>query len=314
MPIFGTRRRKPRLAPELDDVQLGRVLKALEGSPSPGLADLQIAQVEQLLADAGTDWDRRSHRLGVLAHAAADSNFVRTWPARRPGSGDALLLQAWADLVRGTRKGDMDDAQTAVDACYDAADLRPADPGPWVVLLGILRLLRRPSQEVFRMWQEVLSRDTWNREAHLQMLGYLSPDECGSHMQVLEFIDASRSRMPANAPTAGIELTATVRRHHTGAAAEDDLSTLMARRHWASAPAAPILDRAYANWRSPGFLHHAAAKADLNLLAFALVQANRIRDAGEVFTLIDGTVTEWPWRLVGDPMQQYAYWRERAQR
>lgn len=313
MPIFGTRRRKPRLAPELDDSQLGRVLKALDGSPSPGLADLQIAQVEQLLAESGTDWDRRCHRLGVLAAHMADSNFVRTWPARRPDSGDALLLRAWAELTEGTRKGDMRDARATVDTCYAAADLLPADPAPWAVMLGVFRLLRRPSQEVFRIWQEVLARDTWNREAHLQMLGYLSPDECGSHMQVLEFIDASRSRMPANAPTAAIELAATVRRHHT-AAADDDLSTLMARRHWATAPAAPVLDRAYANWKSPGFLHHATAKADLNLLAFALVQANRVRDAGEIFLLIDGTVTPWPWRLSGDPMQQYTHWRDRSQR
>lgn len=313
MPIFGTRRRKPRLAPELDDSQLGRVLKALDGSPSPGLADLQIAQVEQLLADSGKDWDRRCHRLAVLALHTADSNFVRAWPARRPDSGDALLLRAWAELVAGTRKGDMHDARSTVDTCYGAADLLPDDPAPWVVMLGVFRLLRRPSQEVFQIWQEVLARDTWNREAHLQMLGYLSPDECGSHMQVLEFIDASRSRMPANAPTAAIELTATVRRHHTSAA-DDDLSTLMARRHWATAPAAPVLDRAYANWKSAGFLHHATAKADLNLLAFALVQANRVRDSGEIFQLIDGTVTAWPWRLGGDPMQQYTHWRDRAQR
>ncbi|MGW6937898.1 hypothetical protein ACWGF3_02575 [Streptomyces xanthophaeus] len=313
MPIFGNRRRKPRLAPELDDGRLGKVLKALDGPPSPGLADLHTAQVEQLLTEAGTDWDRRSHRITVLARCTADSGFVRTWASRQPKNADALVLRAEVDLVLGRRTGELADARETLDTCYRAAELEPADPAPWVALLGILRLLRAHSDEVFPVWREAVARDVWNREAHLRMLGYLSPAECGSHMQVLEFVDAARPRMPANAPTVGVELTATLRRHRH-VAGDDALTAVMARRHWASAPAVTVLDRAYENWRHPGFLHHAAAAADLNLLAYALVQANRIRHAAEVFPLIDGVVTPWPWVLDGDPLQQFENSRGRALR
>ncbi|WP_411104037.1 hypothetical protein [Streptomyces sp. cmx-4-9] len=314
MPIFGNRRRKPRLAPELDDLQLGKVIKALEGPPSPGLADLHIAQVERLLADTGSDWDRRSHRITVLARYSADSHVVRSWAARQPRNADALILRAEADLVHGGRQGDLADARQTLDSCYRAAELQPADPAPWVALLGALRLLRAPSEEVFPVWREAVARDVWNREAHLRMLGYLSPEECGSHMQVLEFVDAVRPRMPADAPTVGIELTATLRRHRHVAADEDALTAVMARRHWAGAQAATVLDRAHHHWTRPGFLHHAAARADLNMLAYALVQANRIRHAAEVFPLLDGVVTAWPWQLDGDPLQQYEHWRQRASR
>ena len=49
-----------------------------------------------------------------------------------------------------------------------------------VVHLATLRREQRPHRELSAVWQEVMARDPWNREAYLQVLGYLSPDECGS--------------------------------------------------------------------------------------------------------------------------------------
>ncbi len=56
----------------------------------------------------------------------------------------------------------------------------------------------------------------------------------------------------------------------------------------------------------------AEALADLNLLAYALIQANRSGDAAEVFPAVSGVVTPWPWGLDGDPVQQFAYWQDRV--
>ncbi|MEU3923216.1 hypothetical protein [Streptomyces sp. NPDC029004] len=61
--------------------------------------------------------------------------------------------------------------------------------------------------------QGVVARDRWHREAHLQMLNYLSPEEGGSHVQVLDFVDSLRPHMPPNAPTAAVELTAAVNQY-----------------------------------------------------------------------------------------------------
>lgn len=113
--------------------------------------------------------------------------------------------------MRAARRGSMPAAQEVLDACHRAADDHPADPTPWVVILGGLRRLRCSRQEVFWAWNEVLRRDRRHRQAYLQMLGYLSPAECGSHMQMMGFIETAQARMPATAPISGLELTAATR-------------------------------------------------------------------------------------------------------
>ncbi|WKX69123.1 hypothetical protein [Streptomyces sp. XD-27] len=128
-----------------------------------------------------------------------------------------------------------------------------------------------------------------------------------------DFIDTVRSRIPSAAPAVGVELAAAVQNHHR-IVREGGINGLLADRQWTHPPAANALDQAFTEWTRPGFLSHAAALADLNVLAYALSQANRPADAAAVFTLIEGRVTAWPWRLDGDPLRQYAHWRERALR
>ncbi|MET8628734.1 hypothetical protein ABZW30_34190 [Kitasatospora sp. NPDC004669] len=296
---------------ELDDVQLGRVRRQLNSVGRLGPDDIQIDQVERLLQEAGTDWDRRGHRFAVLAEAAAPSTFARSWRRRRPRSADPLVFDAWVELVRGRQAGGMADAWAAAECCYRAAEAVPADPEPWVVLLGILRLMRAESRELFAVWAEVTARDSWNREAYLQMLRYLSPEECGSRSSQLDFVDTLRASMPSVAPVVGVELTALVD-EHARTTAKGGVEALMARRQWTHIRAAGALDTALATWPREGRLRHAAALADLNLLAYALVQAGRVREAGDTFRRIGDTVTAWPWSLDGDPLQQFVYWQAKA--
>lgn len=310
MPIFGSRRSAARLAPELDDAALGRVRKQLLSAATPGLAGIRTDQVEQVLAEPGADWDRRMHRITVLARAA-DPHLAHSWRRRRPRSADAALFQGWVDLVRGRARGQLADPQGLLDLCYQAADLQPADPGPWIAVLGVLRTLRRPMNEVLPAWREATARDAWSREAHVQMLGYLSPEECGSSGQVLDFIDSMRAAVPPDAPTAGVELISCVEAHRRTVAG-GELTPLMESVRWSQPRVAAALDHALADWPTPGHLTHATALADLNLLAYALVQANRTADAARVFAAIGGVVSPWPWGLDGDPLQQFTHWQHWA--
>lgn len=310
MSIFGPRRGTARLAPELDDAALGRVRKQLLTSPAPGMAGIRLDQLEQAFTAPGTDWDRRMFRLTVLAPLAAPGT-LESWRRLRPRSGDPLLMTVWGDLAHGRRTGGLADPQEALDLCHQAADLAPADPGPWIAALGVLRLLRRPLAEVLPAWREATARDAWSRGAHLQMLGYLSPEECGSPGQVLDFVDSMRSAVPADAPTAGVELTALVERHERTVSA-GGLSGLMASGQWAQPRATAALEEALADWPRPGHLGHAQALSDLNLLAYALIQANRAADAAAVFAALGGVVTAWPWALGGDPVRQFNHWQDRA--
>ncbi|WP_035844311.1 hypothetical protein [Kitasatospora azatica] len=301
----------PRLLPELDDRKLGNVRKQLDSPPTPGLREIQVDQVERVIQDAGTDWDRRSHRIGVLAAASAHSGLAQSWRAWRPQSANPLIFEAWVERVRGRAAGGMDNARSVAKNCYRAAELQPNDPTPWVVLLGILRLLRSDQQEVFQVWSELTARDSWHREAHLQMLGYLSPEECGSYGQQLDFVDSVRARMPETTPTAGLELTLVVEQHHR-TVARGGVDALLARRQWTNPRTAAGLEQAFQSWTTPGRLQHAAALADLNLLAYALVQAGRLQEAGEVFRLVGATVTPWPWSLDGEPVQSFTHWQAQA--
>ncbi|GAA3910057.1 hypothetical protein GCM10023084_72720 [Streptomyces lacrimifluminis] len=145
MALFGHKRQASRLAPELDDVALGRVLNGIAAARGPGPQDLAIAQVEWLLRATGDDWDRRCHRVGVLAQAAPA--LARGWRERRLRDPDALLLATWSELAT--------DPRGALALCRVAADARPADPTPWVGALAALRLLGRPSSELSPAWQGI---------------------------------------------------------------------------------------------------------------------------------------------------------------
>lgn len=315
MGIFSHRQRTARLAPELDDLELGRVLRRLNASGMSSNRAFVIALIERLLHDTGRDWDRKAHRLGVLAEAVSPT-VQDLWARERPSEADAQLLFAWGVMLR-TRyeeNPDPDEAHSALAACAQAAELRPEDPGPWVVRFGLLRRWRRPGQEVFPLWEEILRRDRCNRVAHFEMLGYLSPHECGTKMQTIDFLDQVRTAAAPTAPTAGLEIAALITFHHD-TVAQGGIHALTAIHLWERPDAASALNRALAQWPSPGHLTHAAAVADLNLLAYALIQAKRKSETGDVFRAIGGLVTSHPWTLEhGDPLHSFTTWQQRATR
>ncbi|MGV9417428.1 hypothetical protein ACWDO6_07755 [Streptomyces sp. NPDC003674] len=314
MAFLSRRRRGARLAPELGDQELGRLLKSLLATTRTGTiatTDLCVAQLSRLLAQEPGDWDRRTHRMGVLAGFLAGSHLARSWAAREPRDADALVLYAWTEVAHARTQGGLPDADGVVRSCLRAAELAPRDPTPWVVLLAVARVERWARPRVFGVWNEVIARDRWNREAYLSMLGHLSPEEAGSRVQVLEFVDTLRARMPANAPCAATELTAQVRQYHA-VLDRGGFEALVARNHWSQAMGAQALDRVAHNWARPGFLNHAAAPADLNLLAYALLAADRRMEARAVFEALDGTVAAWPWQAGGDPVQEFELARRKA--
>jgi hypothetical protein len=313
MALFGRSKSSPRLAPELDDSDLGRLCRQLKPSTMPSMADFNVEAAERLLKETDTDWDRRWHRISVLAEATADFNFDRSWLLRRPRSADALVFSACVATVRVRRGEAPTELPEAVESCRRAVEIRPHDPTPLVALLGLLRLMRRPAQQLNEVWQGVVLRDPWHREAHLQVLGYLSPEECGSPGQAREFVDAQRARMPEDAPSAGLELTAAIQDFHR-ATAGDQLNAILADLWWGRPHAAAVLDRALTSWTRPGFLRHAAALADLNLLAYALAQAGRLYEAEPVFRQLGTTVVDWPWSHHGESVEQFTHARARALR
>ncbi|MFJ9562710.1 hypothetical protein ACIRQQ_22010 [Streptomyces fuscichromogenes] len=300
MVLGRSRKPTPRLAAELDDAELGRACRQLTGRGTARTLAAPI--VERLLDDTGRDWDRRAHRLAALA-AVTRPSIQRSWAELHPDRPAAQTLFAWGALTRSTRAPlPHDEFEQAFRACAAAARLDPYDPNPWVVRLGLLRQCRRPRAEVFPIWREIVARDPWHREAHLQMYGYLSPRECGSLAQSMDFVDQVRATAPAAAPTAGLPLLPLIDRYHT-ARSKGGVQALTADRLWSGHEATGILEPAQAAWPEPGHLPYAAAVADLNLLAYALCAARAPARAEPVFRAIAGIVTPFPWGHGGpDPV------------
>ncbi|MFB8000344.1 hypothetical protein ACFC4G_47290 [Streptomyces sp. NPDC056002] len=307
MSLFSNRGRRPRLAPELDDADLGKLLKRLTSntrSSTPGTTDLCVAQIARFLEQNPGDFDLRAHRVSVLAGFLSESNLPAAWVQRDPSNASALVLHSWSAVERGRAAGRLTDASSVWERCQLVAELDPRDPTPWVVMLSVARLERYPTSDVFATWNEIVTRDRWHREAYLGMLEYLSPQESGSIAQVVDFVDSVRGRMPSNAPCAAVELAAHVMQYHA-AVSRGGAQALLARNHWNTPQAADLLERARTTWPQRTFFSHAAALADLNLLAYALTAANRRRQAAPLFTAIGGSVTSWPWRFEGDPLAAF---------
>lgn len=269
--------------------------------------------IDKVLRDTGRDWDRRALRTSVLAESTTPA-LQTSWVQEQPDNPDAQLVFAWGILQRIRYEKPTDSAETweALDACERVSALRPEDPNPWVVRLALLRLWRRPTSEVFPLWEQIVRRDPWHREAHLQMLGYLSPAECGSRAQTVEFVDRVRSGAAPTAPTAGLEIAALIEQYHY-TMDRGGVEALTAGHLWSRPEAVAALERGLADWPRSGYLNHAARVADLNLLAYALVQAKQGGQAGPVFRAIGGLVTVYPWALEnGDPLLSFANGQQRA--
>ncbi|MER8012506.1 hypothetical protein [Streptomyces sp. NPDC094149] len=310
-----------RLVPELDDSELSRVLSHLHAQIAAQGDNLAEANdrgaltypVEQVLRDSGGDWDRRVHRLLVLSSLKEAPVLARQWRARRPDCADALLFEACAQLSHRGSEDPSHDLGPVITQCHQAAKLLPSDPAPWIALLACYRLVRATAADVRWAWEGICARDRWNREAHVQLLRYLSPRERGSHAMMLQFTDAVRNQAPPRSPVEALPLLASLTQYLSLQEA-GGLNALTARRHWNQPQERTLVDDALCTWPQADYLTHAAALADLNLLAYVLIKAGRTRDAATVFHTIGPVITSWPWREDGPPVETFRHWSHRAQR
>ncbi|MFF4059630.1 hypothetical protein ACFYZ8_28825 [Streptomyces sp. NPDC001668] len=262
--------------------------------------------VSTLLRDTGRDWDRRWHRMSVLAGGVPVAVCER-WMAERPGDADALVLWACVRSTRWTSAAGRSAAQDAERACLRAAEACPEDPTPWLALLGLMRSLAVPARDAVPVWTEAVTRAPWHRGAYHRLLKYLSPRGRGSVADMMDFAGHGATRAPHGSPLALLPVAARVElvahRHRQ--------MSLGADSHWNEPRAGAEIEAALADWFHTGAAPHAEAVADLNLLAFALVRMHRPADAAPVFRRIGRHMTPHPWELLPEPERTFLYWRDR---
>jgi hypothetical protein len=284
----GRRRAAHTLDAALDDGELVAARTAL--------AQGRWQTTRSLLARTGDEWDRRGHRVTVLAlepHAAA---WARDWLLAEPDSGDAAVLLALAQVQRALRgKGK---PVRAREACHAAAALAPADPTPWLGLLMLERALGA-EEEVFRLFGEVRGRYADHHHAHHLMVARLAerhtdagPDPLH---EVYDFANGAADRAPADSPLAILPVVAHAERYRVLAATGHEPADPAASGHWAGRRARQVMKAAFDWWLEWEHEGHPRRLVDLNFLAHAKVCEGRGAEAAALFHRIGEHVTPVPW-------------------
>ncbi|MFJ3200152.1 hypothetical protein [Streptomyces sp. NPDC086989] len=312
--VMAWKRRRSAAAPHYDpafgDKALAEACQDVAAGRWQGPRDL-------LAAGGPHDWDRRSHRIRLLANAAADRRVAEAWQSAEPHSADAVVLRADIEVMRMfavARRGTMPAANRldwTARICLHAADAAPDDPHPWVSLVTLARLYEGGHAETGRWWQELCARDPHHREAHHQGLRYMSARWHGSHGQASTFARERAAAAPLGSPLAVLPQVARAEQYRHRAEREGP-GRLDLLHHWNGDAELWDLRTTMERWIGFRTAVQAQDVADLNHLAHALVHAGLLTEAATVFELLDGRATRVPWSYTGDPEQQYTRWRTRA--
>ncbi|CUW27420.1 hypothetical protein [Streptomyces reticuli] len=289
----------------LDDVEL-RTARA-------ALAQGRRQAARSLLVHTGDDWDRRGHRLTVLAEDPYAAAWASDWLAAEPGSADATALLALA-LVHRALRG-KEEPVRAREACDTAAALAPADPTPWLGRLLLARTLG-PEREVLDIFAELRRRHPEHHHAHHLLIARLAERPAGGRAEAHEVYDVAElaaAEAPADSPLAVLPVIAYAERYRVLAATGLAPADPAACGHWSGPRARRILRASFDWWLEWEHDEHPRRHIDLNHLAFALSRAGRPAEAAALFQRIGEHATPAPWVYAHpDPLAAFHAARTRA--
>lgn len=300
-PLVGRSRRRgePPPDPALDDVELADVRNQL----SQG----RWTRVRSLLARTGDDWDRRAHRLTVLADTKGAHAWAGDWLLAEPESADAAALLACAEVHRALRGRCSPDR--ARQSCHRAAGRAPNDPTPYFALLLLARHLGT-EEAVLQLYDQVRARHPDHHHAHHLIIARLaerSPDKGQDPLhEVYDFAAWAAEQAPADSPLAVLPVVAHAERYRALAVAGQVPSEPETSGHWAGRRAQQTLRAAFDWWLEWEREDHPRSRVDLNFLAHAKHCAGRTAEAAALFHRIGPHRTESPWSYPDrDPHQAF---------
>ncbi|MGW1491540.1 hypothetical protein [Streptomyces sp. NPDC002402] len=316
---MAARRRRDGFVPDFDPAFGDRPL-------ADAVHDIVIGRwqgVRDLLRATGADWPLRTHRLRLLAHAAAGSSAVEAWRAAEPGSPDAEVLRAATEVVRVFHQAIESGRRAALDqgrldatvlACLRAADAEPDDPMPWVSLLTVARLYETgvSRRELRGWWDELRRRDPHNIEGHVQLLRYHSARWHGTHGRMYDFARDAAGAAPPGSPLPILVQIARVEEYRhvtegaTGPAPVRDFG-----RHWHHELAVTEVRRTWDRWIGGRGRGPAAPEemGELNYLTHAACYAGLADEARQLFGLLGRQAARVPWSYTGPASEEFLRWR-----
>ncbi|MER7054837.1 hypothetical protein [Streptomyces sp. NPDC000351] len=258
------------------------------------LAQGRWQSARSLLVHTGDDWDRRGHRVTVLAKEPYCAAWAREWLLAEPESADASVLLALA-LVRRALRGKEKPAP-ARETCRNAAALAPDDPTPWLGLLLLERSLGA-DDEVVRVFDQVRGRHPDHHHAHQLMVARLAERGGGPDPlhEVYDFANWAAEQAPADSPLAILPVVAHAERYRVLAAAGHESADPNASGHWAGRRARLVMKAAFDWWLEWEQDDHPRRLIDLNFLAHAKSCEGRGAEAAALFHRIGEHATPAPW-------------------
>lgn len=292
--------------PALDDTELSSVRDQL--------AQGRWSEARSLLLRTGDDWDRRGHRVVVLAQASGAAAWTRDWLLAEPDSADAAALLACATVLGAVRGKDPE--HRAREACSDAARRAPDDPTPWLALLLLARSLGT-EEETSRFFEEVRNRHPDHHHAHHLMAARLAerrPDAGQDPLhEVYDFAAWAAEQAPADSPLAVLPVIAHTERYRVLAAGRHEPSDPARSDHWTGRRARQVLKGAFDWWLEWGSEDHPRNRVDLSFLAHAQLYDGRTAEAAALFHRIGSHSSPAPWSYPDrDPLKTFLAARDAA--
>ncbi|MFC9286366.1 hypothetical protein [Streptomyces sp. NPDC057052] len=270
----------------LDDTELA----AARAAPAQG----RRQAARSLLARTGDDWDRRGHRITVLALEPYAAAWAHAWLVAEPDSADAAVLLALAQVRRALRGRET--PATARTACRAAAAAAPADPTPW---LGLLMLEREGTADAVRIFEEIRARHRDHHHAHHRMVALLAERRADAGPdplhEVYEFAVWAAEQAPADSPLAILPIVAHAERYRALALRGHAPADPTAALHWRDHRAADVMKAAFDWWLEWEHDDHPRRLVDLNFLAHAKFCEGLPAEAAALFRRIGDHVTPAPW-------------------
>ncbi|MGI5141161.1 MULTISPECIES: hypothetical protein [unclassified Streptomyces] len=307
-PSFG--RGRKRAAQGFDAALDDAELVAARASLSRG----RWTAVRSLLASDADDWDRRGHRVTVLAQETAALVWAQDWLLAEPDSPCASVLVAHAIVHRALQGKERPEA--AREACRTAAAQAPEDPTPWLGLLILERSLGT-EEDVVRLFDEVRARYPDHHHAHHLVIARLAERRAHAGQdplhEVYDFANWAAEQAPADSPLAILPVVAHAERYRVLATAGTESPDPVASGHWVGRRARQVMKAAFDWWLEWERDDHPRRHVDLNFLAHAKHCEGRDAEAAALFLRIGPHVTPAPWSYPDrDPYEAFRAARERA--
>ncbi|MGW3039811.1 hypothetical protein ACWC9T_07095 [Kitasatospora sp. NPDC001159] len=266
---------------------------------------------------AGTDWDLRWRRLGYLSDAASeDDAFVKAWQAARPNDPSAALVHAdalvtLAGKLRGA-KGAQHTTREQFDAfhrvladseaaCRWAAELAPADPGPYIAQISIAMGLGWSHERFQALWAEIVARAPHHFAAHRSALQYWCAKWRGSHELMHEFARQAAASAPPGDLLVALPLFAIFEQENRDGS--DEIYRLPATAAAVDAAYRAVVNAPVGHHRLPEVRH---------ILAYSLEGVGRFAEAVQQFQLIGPYCGAVPWSYYGDRLKPFGSCRARS--